>query len=231
MPKPDVVKSYADGVADDFIFTVKAPNSITLTNFYSKQPAKSKNFANKLNEHFLDIDLLKKFLERLTPMGSKLGPVMFQFEYLNKQKMPALKDFIDKLRNFFNNAPKDIQYAIEIRNPNYLKAEFFEFLKDHQVGFVLLDGHFMPPIQEVASQFDTATADFPIIRLQGNAPHETKRADNWNGIIEPKDEGLQAAVSIARKNAERGIRTYINVKNQYEGCAPLTIQRIIEKLK
>lgn len=231
LPKTEIVKSYADNVPDDFIFTVKAPNSITLTNYYDKQPKNSKDFANKPNEHFLDIDLLKRFLERLEPMGKKLGPLMFQFEYLNKQKMPSLGAFTNKLQKFFDKAPKGIQYAIEIRNPNFIKAEFFDFLKELKLGFVLLDGHFMPPIQNVTSQFDIATSDYSIIRLFGNAWNENAGADIWDRISTPKDEELQTVASAVKSNAEKGVKTFINVKNQYEGSAPLTIQRLIERLK
>ncbi len=31
LPKPSVVKEYAESVPDDFIFSIKVPNSITLT--------------------------------------------------------------------------------------------------------------------------------------------------------------------------------------------------------
>lgn len=232
LPDPDAVKIYADSVPDDFLFTVKAPNSITLTNYYTKQPAKSKSLSNKPNDHFLDVDLLQKFIKLLKPMGIKLGPVMFQFEYLNKLKMPSLQAFIDKLQYFFAQAPKGIEYAIEIRNPNFLKANFIEFLKEHQVGLVLLEGYFMPPIQQVASQLDIGTANFSIIRLQGTARQEMEERTNavWNQIIEPKEEGLLSTASIVKQNVKRGVRSYINVNNHYEGSAPITIQRLIEKL-
>ena len=40
-------------------------------------------------------------------------------------------------------------YAVEIRNPNYLVPDFFDFLRLHELGFVYLDGYYMPPIGEV----------------------------------------------------------------------------------
>ncbi len=233
MPEAETVKMYADSVPEDFIFTVKAPNSITLTNFYTKQSAGAKEFSNRPNEHFLDVDLLKNFLKLLKPMGKKLGPVMFQFEYLNKEKMASLEIFMEKLDKFFKKAPKGFEYAIEIRNPNYLKIEFFEFLKKHKIGFVLLDGYFMPPIRDVAEKFDVATADYSVIRLQGTERQEMEERTGavWNKIIETKDEGLNSCLSIVKKNAAREVRTFINVNNHYEGSAPITIQRIIEKMK
>jgi uncharacterized protein YecE (DUF72 family) len=80
LPDRKTVKRYTDSVSGDFLFTVKAPNSITLTHYYSKQPSTSKAYANRPNPYFLDVDLLSHFLKTLEPMKDKLGPVMFQFE-------------------------------------------------------------------------------------------------------------------------------------------------------
>src|SRR5512136_2951064 len=89
LPEPRVVRLYEKSVSPSFIFTVKAPNALTLTHFYAKQPAASAAIAGKPNPHFLDDGLLRRFLDRLSPLGPKLGPIMFQFEYLNKQKMAS----------------------------------------------------------------------------------------------------------------------------------------------
>jgi len=90
LPDSETAKEYAACVPDDFLFTVKAPNAITLTHHYARQSAGHEAFANKPNPDFLSVDLLKRFLKTLASMGRKLGPIMFQFEYLNKQKMPSL---------------------------------------------------------------------------------------------------------------------------------------------
>jgi hypothetical protein len=52
----------------------------------------------------------------------------------------------------------------------------------------------------------------------------------WDKVIEPKPEGIRAAVSIVRTNMKRGICTFVNVNNHYEGSAPLTIERLLEVL-
>ena len=98
LPDPRVAKTYAESVPDDFVFTVKAPNAITLTNHYAKQAKGHADFANKPNPDFLSLDLLNRFLDTLSPMGKKLDPIMFQFEYLNKTKMPSLKAFLEGSR-------------------------------------------------------------------------------------------------------------------------------------
>ena len=233
LPDIGTVKSYADSVPDDFLFTVKAPNSLTLTHFYSKQSKKYAEYAGQENKHFMDTELLEKFLERLTLMERKLGPIMFQFEYLNKKKMPSKELFFDKLQEFIIRAPKGYQYAIEIRNPNYLSPAFFKFLEDHHLGYVYLEGYYMPPIGEVYEKFKPATADFCVIRLHGSDRIEIETATGglWDRIISPKPKGLEAAAQIVRNNRKQNVLTYVNLNNHFEGSAPATAERFIETLE
>lgn len=232
LPNPDTVKIYTDSVPDDFLFTVKAPNSITLTHYYSKQPAKHKHVANQPNDYFLNIDLLNRFLEILQPMEKKLGPIMFQFEYLNKQKMLSLKAFIDKLSVFFSSAPKKYNYAVEIRNPNYLKKEFFEFLKERDICPVLIEGYYMPHIGELADKFDLASGRALIIRLMGPDRKEIEKltGEQWDRVAAPKDKELDSITEIVKSQIERGRNVVVNVNNHYEGCAVMTIERVMERL-
>ncbi len=233
LPDIGIVKSYADSVPDDFIFTVKAPNSLTLTHFYSKQPKKYAEFSGQANKDFLNNELLERFLERMTMMESKLGPIMFQFEYLNKKKMPSKEMFFDKFHEFILRAPKGYQYAIEIRNPNYLSPAYFNFLKDHNLGHVYLEGYYMPHIGEVFEKFNPATSDFNIIRLHGGdrLEIETETGGVWNRVISPKPKGLKAAAQIVRANRKQNILTYVNLNNHFEGSAPITAERFIKALE
>lgn len=232
LPNPTTVKTYTDNVPENFLFTVKAPNAITLTHYYAKQPAQYQAIANQPNPNFLNSDLLKKFLEILQPMGNKLGPVMFQFEYLNKQKMPSLKQFLDQLSQFFAKAPAGYDYAIEIRNPNYLIEPLNQFLREYKIGPVLMDGYYMPPLSDAVEKIDISAGKSLIIRLQGPDREGMEKLTNsqWDKIISPQDEKLNILAGIVTDQVKKNRRVFINVNNHYEGCAPLTIKRIEERL-
>jgi len=232
LPAPDTVKQYADSVPGDFRFTVKAPNAITLTHYYGKQPKSAAEFANRPNEHFLDLGLLNRFLERLSPMGRKLGPVMSQFEYLNRQKMPSLAAFLERLERFLAGAPKGFQYAIEIRNPNWLSPGFLEVLARNGAGYVFLEGYFMPHIGQVWGRLQPATADFTVIRLHGSdrSGIEERSGEQWDRVLDPHPEGLAAAATIIRANADRKAVTFVNASNHFEGSAPRSIGRLLEMM-
>ena len=232
LPDPAAVRLYAKSVPDDFVFTVKAPNSLTLTHYYAKQTPQNASYANKPNPSFLDHDLLSRFLDALSPLASKLGPVMFQFEYLNKQKMPSKEVFFERFGEFIDAAPKGYRYAVEIRNPNYLSPEFFSFLKDHELGFVYLDGYYMPPIGQVFDKFKPETASFQVVRLHGGdrLEIEGETGEVWNKVVASKPGGLKAAAKIVRANAKKRVLTYVNLNNHYEGSAPLSIGRFLDIL-
>jgi uncharacterized protein YecE (DUF72 family) len=120
-----------------------------------------------------------------------------------------------------------------MRNPNYLSPPLFQFLEGHRLGFVYLEGYYMPPIGEVFVKNKPITADFSIIRLHGGnrSEIETETGSVWKKIVSPKPEGIQAAVRIVKHNVERKILTFVNVNNHFEGSAPLTIERFVKALK
>ena len=233
LPEKRTVEDYASSVPDDFVFTVKAPNALTLTHYYTKQPARYGEYAGKPNDRFLDLELLDQFLERVSPLGKKLGPIMFQFEYLNRKKIPSRDAFLDRFGEFVDRAPKGFQYAVETRNPNYFSKQFFDVLAARKIGYVYIEGYYMPPIQQVFDQFHPATAEYSVIRLHGGDRLEIEQAtaEVWDRIVAPKPEAIEAAARIVRDHTRRGIRTFLNVNNHFEGSAPLTIERFLEALR
>ena len=232
LPDPAAADFYAKSVPDGFVFTVKAPNSLTLTHYYSRQMPRYAEFAGRPNPAFLDSALLDRFLESLAPLGDKLGPVMFQFEYLNKKKMPSVEAFMERFGEFIDRAPKGHQYAVEVRNKSFYSPAYFDFLKKRGLGFVYVEVLYMPPAGEVFDAFEPETAPFQVIRLHGGdrAEIEGRTKKVWDKIVVPRAEGLAAAARIVRSNAKKGIVTYLNMSNHYEGSAPLSLRRFLDIL-
>jgi uncharacterized protein YecE (DUF72 family) len=224
LPKLEVVKEYAASVPSGFLFSIKVPNSITLTHHYNKK--KSTPLAP--NTHFLSTELMGKFLQTLEPLGDHIGPVMFQFEYLNKNKMPSIGHFMEMFEVFLLGLPVGYQYCIEIRNPNYLKDEYFGFLAEHHLGHVFLQGYYMPSIFELYEKFKDRLSDPVVIRLHGmDREGIEERANNiWDTIVDPRDDEIMRLKNVVRDLRERRHHLFLNVNNHYEGSAPRTIEKI-----
>ena len=111
---------------------------------------------------------LKYFLETMSLMGDKLGPLLFQFGYFNKKAFKSGKEFLARLEPFLKKLPKGYRFALEIRNKQWLTAEFFDLLREFKVAYALIDQAWMPQPNEIFEKFDPITADFSYIRLLGD---------------------------------------------------------------
>ena len=149
LPTPADVVRYRDAVPEDFRFSIKVPNSITLTHYYKKD--KAGNLVP--NPSFLSSDLFQKFLFLIDPLKGFLGPIIFQFEYLNKMKIPSPKMFRDRFGEFLDQIPSDYAYGLEVRNKNYFNRGYFDFLSERKLAPVLIEGYWMPSIAEVFHQW------------------------------------------------------------------------------
>ena len=147
-------------------------------------------------------------------------------------KMAGLHRFLELFEVFRQGLPEGYRYCIEIRNPNWLRGEYFDYLAEHGLGHVFLQGYYMPPIFGVYWQYREKLADPVVIRLHGpdRKAMEERTGDDWNRIVEPKDNELAELARMVRDLKDRQHQIFINVNNHYEGSAPRTIERLKEKL-
>ena len=228
LPNPREVARYLSDVGPEFTFGIKAPNSITLTHLY-KQARKD---AGKENPHFLSSKLTREFLERIVPMRQQVVALMLQFEYLNKRKMEGLSPFLKRLEEYFSEVPPDWPYALEIRNPNYLKRPYFSFLKEHRIAHVFAHGYYMPPAWETYRGFRDQIGERAVLRLLGwdRSGIEKITGKRWNSVVDPKDEELDNLAWMVGDLLDRGVDVAVYVNNHYEGSAPITIERLLARI-
>ena len=71
-----------------------------------------------------------------------------------------------------------------------------------------------------------------VIRLHGpdREAMDERAGKDWSLIVEPRDGELNALAVVVRDLQKRGKKAWIFANNHYEGCAPLTINRIRERL-
>ena len=229
LPQKKVVEEYKKSVNDNFLFTIKVPNSITLTHFYKS----SKEEELKTNPYFLSNELFGEFLNLISPIKQQVGCLIFQFEYLNKQKMSSLAFFQNKIAEFMRNVGSNIpDIGIEIRNPNYLSEKYFSFISDLKIVPILLEGYYMPPIVETYSKVKKLIKNKCVIRLHGPDRKGIEKIanENWNQIYINRDQEIKSIVEMIRDLQNKEVDLFVDVNNHFEGSAPLTIQRIKDKL-
>lgn len=228
LPDARDVEAYRAAVDGRFRFTVKAPNSLTLTHTYSRE----KGHLGDPNPGFLSPDLVREFIDSLAPLHDVLGPVILQFEYLNRDKMPSVKALMERLAAFRCALPEPFEYGVEIRNPNYLGGMFLDFLLEHRFVPVLLQGYWMPPVHEVMAREGERLRRFPTVVLRLHGPDregiEAETGKSWDRIVQPRDAELASVAAGAAALVDAGVSIYVNVNNHYEGSAPLTIGRFME---
>ena len=230
LPKQSVVQEYAESVPDDFTFCIKVPNSITLTHHYQKR----KSDPLIPNPHFLSVNLTQRFLEKLEPIFKKIGPLIFQFEYLNKQKMPGgSRQFINQFKKFVEQLPGDEKYCVETRNPNYLNKSYFDFLQGTGLHHVFLQGYYMPSIFELFKKHRQQIKDMAVIRLHGpdRKGIEKQTGKDWSQIVSPKDSDIMSLTEMLSELKSLQVRSFVYVNNHFEGSAPRTIARLEEAMK
>lgn len=96
---------------------------------------------------------LKKFLHMIKPLGSALGPILYQLP-------PDLHFDESLLIDLFEIHPTKYKYTIEFRHGSWFCDETYDILRKNNVAFCIHDHH------RRSTPFVT-TADFIYIRLHG----------------------------------------------------------------
>ncbi len=229
MPDPIVAAEYAGSVPENFKFTIKVPNSLTLTHYYNYQNPE-KNLTE--NKWFLSEELFSEFLKSIEPLKKNLGVLIFQFEYINKKKIPSKEQFFTKLEKFFSNIRKTTDIAIELRNSSWIDEQYFNLLDQIGASHVLSQGYYMDDIRDIYNNFNSRIKETSVIRLLGRDRKgiEKLSGNKWDRRIIPQESELKDIASIIDDLERRGIKVFVNINNHYEGSAPLTIKRLQEIL-
>jgi len=227
LPEPTTAAQYASVTPSDFRFTVKLPNTLSLTHYYKKKGETSL----RPNPDFLSVPLFLDVLSRLEPLHEKIGMLMLQFEYLNKEKMDSQASFLQHLAAFVSAVPRNLPLAIEPRNPYWINRRYFEFLAANGLTHVFLQGYYMPSIFEAWKRHGSLVRDSVVVRLHGPDRDgiEKETAERWDRIVAPKDDELDRLVEMLQDMRNRSLTIYLNINNHYEGSAPRTIERLRER--
>jgi uncharacterized protein YecE (DUF72 family) len=205
-PSARTVTHWAERTPPQFIFSLKVPQIITH------------------DKVLVGCDTeFAEFVATMKILGDKLGPMVLQFPFFDKWKIKDRHDFTDRLIPFLKKLPAGCKFAIEIRNKDWLNAEFAELLRAYNVALVLQDLSYMPKPMEL--KFDPVTADFVYIRWLGDRKWIESQTVSWNKTIVDRTQEMSEWVKYCYPMVRRGIRAFGYANNHYSGFAPDTVEQ------
>jgi uncharacterized protein YecE (DUF72 family) len=164
------------------------------------------------------------FLKAMDCLGEKLGPLLFQFGYFNKNAFAGVNEFLARLVPFLKKLPSGYRFAVEIRNKNWLVPSFVEALRERHVALALVDQVWMPRPKQLFDRLDPITADFAYVRWLGDRKGIEEKTKTWNKVIVNRTADLGEWVEVLKKVSARKIQILAFANNHYAGYGPSTIE-------
>jgi uncharacterized protein YecE (DUF72 family) len=162
------------------------------------------------------------------------GPFIFEFPPVPAEHRPSPEAFAERLDRFFAALPRELPYAVELRDRTLLSPAYREVLATRGVAHVYNYWRAMPLPAAQARLVPVETAPFAVIRLllpPGTQYEERKAAFAPFDRIQEPDEAMRSEVEALVRQAEAsGRKTYVLVNNKAEGSSPLTVKALAERL-
>lgn len=215
---------------EGFGMGLKVPEHLTVAKW--PEHARYGNNKGKKNPQFLDADFFTKaFLRPLLPHRDKVPVLMFEFGAFSQAMFRNPAEFRTHLGPFLDALPGGWNYAVEIRNEEYLEPDYFSLLANHNVAHVLNAWTKMPSLAEQVEMPGVFTADFTVVRAllkKGRTYEDAVRMfEPYKTIKEPDPESRRGVRRIIERSIGEKLRAYLFYNNRLEGNAPETVEATI----
>lgn len=235
-PTAKTFETYCQQTPEGFLFLPKATERVTVFRYpnikrYGKE-------AGLLNPDFLNAEaFIENFIRPLAPFRNRLGPVMFEFSQFYPGMLQNGSEFVERLGHFLAEVTSvgEMEFAVEMRNRNWLEKPYFSVLEELAVGHVFNSWTRMPSLAEQLEKAEGFDLPFYLSRilLQPGVKYEqaVEAYSPYNRIQNEQPQLRKDAATIVDKARTEKKRAFTLVNNRAEGCAPLTISAIIEILE
>lgn len=200
-PSAAMVRNWRERTPAGFVFAAKFPQTIT----------HEKALVDCGTE-------VKEFLRVMDGLGDKLGPLLIQLPYFNRQAFARLEDFLARLRPFLEKLPSGYSFALEIRNKGWLDEKLLAVLRPRKIALAMIDHPWMPRIDELSKKLDLVTADFAYIRWLGDRKGIEEATKHWDKVIVNREREMETWIPEIRKLLDRRLRVFAYFNNHYALC-------------
>jgi uncharacterized protein YecE (DUF72 family) len=229
-PVPDEdLQRYAEQLPEGFPCCFKAPARVTSALMPERGPAKP-------NPDFLSAG---RFVDDLLdPVARSFrthaGPFIVQFPPLLRRSGLDRDVFVDGLDRFLGQLPRGFQYAVEVRDRRLLCGSYAKVLGRHGAAHVYNAWTAMPLPADQADAVPAEGMPFVMVRLllRPGATYEEQRETlaPFDRLVAPDEEMRSQVVDLVGRAIARAIPAYVLVNNKAEGCSPLTVEALAERL-
>jgi uncharacterized protein YecE (DUF72 family) len=231
-PSPEFWNKLFESAPPHLKFAFKVPEEITCKTFPGHPRYGPR--AGEPNPTFLDADMFQAaFLEPLKPFQDRIALLIFEFGTFSKKSYAEPQAFIEDLNTFLLSLPRDWTYAVEIRNEEYLIAQYFEVLQRHGVAHVFTSWNRMPPLYKQIQIAEAYTANFTVVRGLLRAgrsyEHAVEMFHPYDRIQDSNPKTRQAMRDVISRARKRREPAYLFINNRLEGNAPLTIEAVVQE--
>lgn len=232
-PKTEKMQIIHDQTTDDFKLSLKVTDRITITR-YPDIPRYGP-LAGTTNPDFLNVELFEDaFLKPIEALKKKRGTIIFEFSTFQPNSGVTYEKFIEMIDRFLSSLPKGYEYAVEIRNSEFLRDGYLRVLESYGVAHVLNNWTRMPPIIDQIQIGGVLTSTFSVARalLKPGRTYEqaVQMFQPYDGIKEENEELRLGLAEAVRTCVSEGRTLYAYVNNRAEGNSPKTIEAILDIL-
>jgi uncharacterized protein YecE (DUF72 family) len=233
-PDPKQMQLIHDATTETFKVSLKVTDRITIKR-YPTLPRFGAH-AGKENPDFLNVELFEDaFLKPLENLKQKRGAIIFEFSTFHPNSGITYDAYVERLDAFLARLPKGYEYSVELRNSEFLTADYLAMLASHGVAHVLNNWTRMPPIINQIAIAGVLTAPFSVARalLKPGRKYEEAVAmfSPYDRVQEENPDLRMGLVDAVRKCIADGKPLYAYVNNRAEGNSPKTIEGILDVLE
>ena len=228
----DFISEYAkhfDTVEVDSTF-YRTPSPAMVRNWVARTPAGflvAAKFPQVITHEKVLVDCateLSEFLKTMDLLGDKLGPLLIQFPYFNKQAFPQPRDFLVRLSSFLEQLPSDRAFAVELRNKYWINDRLLDLLRARNICFGAYRSSLDDARRPASCKAGCCDRGFCLPQVAGR-PQRDRGEDQALGQGHHRPNARDGDLDSHHPQLlKRGIRILGFFNNHYAGFAPGSIK-------